>query len=46
MEKYYYNQDDYSADSRESVNGAWMPLKPTSSFDGHEFADEYDNFLR
>jgi hypothetical protein len=45
MEKYYYNQDDYSADSRESVNGAFMPLKPTSSMDGLEFADEYDNFL-
>lgn len=43
MEKYYYNQDDYSADSRESVNGAWKPLG--SSFDGHEFVDEYDNFL-
>jgi hypothetical protein len=44
MEKYYYNQDDYSADSRESVNGAFMPLKPTSSMDGLDFADEYDNF--
>jgi len=47
MEKYYYNQDDYSADSRESVNGAWLPLKNThSSFDdGLNFSDEYDNFL-
>jgi hypothetical protein len=45
MEKYYYNQDDYSAESRESVNGSWLPLKPmSSSFDGNEFADEYDNF--
>lgn len=42
MEKYFYNQDDYSADSRQSVNGAWKPLG--SSFDGHDFADEYDNF--
>ena len=46
MDKYFYkNQDDYSADSRESVNGAFLPLKPmSSSFDGNEFADEYDNF--
>lgn len=43
MEKYFYNQDDYSADSRESVNGAWKPLG--ASFDGHDFVDEYDNFL-
>ena len=43
MEKYYYNQDDYSEDSRESVNGAWKPLG--SSFDGHDFVDSYDNFL-
>jgi hypothetical protein len=39
MEKYFYNQDDYSADSRQSVNGAWKPLG--ASFDG----DDYDNFL-
>jgi hypothetical protein len=43
MEKYYYNQDDYSADSRESVNGAWKPLG--YSFDGHDLMDKYDNFL-
>lgn len=43
MEKYYYKQDDYGADSRESVNGPWRPLG--SSFDGHEFVDKYDNFL-
>jgi hypothetical protein len=42
MERYFYNQDDYSADSRESVNGAWKPLG--ASFDGYEFVDEYDNF--
>ena len=42
MEKYFYNQDDYSADSRESLNGEWKPLG--SSFDGHDFVDEYDNF--
>lgn len=46
MERYFYKQDDYSADSRESVNGAWnrMGFKP-SSFDGLDFIDEYDNFL-
>ena len=42
MERYYYNQDDYSADSRESVNGAWKPLG--YSFDGHDLMDKYDNF--
>lgn len=47
INKYYYNnQDDFSADSRESVNGAWMPLKSHFSFDdGLNFADDYDNFL-
>jgi hypothetical protein len=44
MENYYYNQDDFSADSLESINGAFMPLKPTSSLDGLDFADEYGNF--
>jgi hypothetical protein len=44
MEKYYYKQDDYSENSRESVNGDWMPLRNTSSFDGFEFSDDYDNF--
>ena len=45
MKKKNSNQDDYSVDSRQSVNGAWNPMGfKTSSFDGHDFTDEGDNF--
>jgi len=46
MERYYYkNQDDYSGDSRESVNGAWKSITPMNSFDGHDFMDSDNSFL-
>jgi hypothetical protein len=46
-EKFYesFVDDNNSLVYTTEVDGDWQPLEMNSTFDGFEFADEYDNFL-